>query len=453
MDRDGFVEISIGEDGMTATATFLPPMGSGRLLEPDVVDTLLESRNVVHGVDTEAIGEAVFFVNTERRIREAVVIARGTSPESARPAYYQLIASPTKSRPTWGSNERAEYKEVTLLPVVHQGEVVARLIPEKEGVPGISVTGAEIPYGTETVSALQPGDHTRLVDDQVVAEIGGQLQIRDNAFHIEDRLEITGGVGFETGSIEFPGDVVLRGEVKDGFHIWAGRSISSTVTVDVSEVYCRGDFASTAGIIGRGKALLRCGGKVQARFASSCFVESKSSVFLSNYSYQSHIGSQDRLATGKTGRIVGGVVTTANGIRAHALGNQASVPTLIRTGIDFIAERKLRLITEKHQAVTLRLQRLEAAAGDDPSDRQIDILHQLEDRRNRLAMEMGDVAGALDANEDAQVIADGPVYPGVRIQICRSTYVVDQVLSNVRFALDKASGQVVWHAITEEGEE
>ncbi|MEX2443289.1 MAG: FapA family protein [Alkalispirochaeta sp.] len=450
MDRDGFVEIFVGEDGMTVTATFLPPMGSGRLLEPDVVHTLLESRKIVHGVDTEAIGEAVFFVNTERRLREDVIIARGTPPESARPAHYELIASADKSHPSWGAEERAAYKKVSLLPVIHQGEVVARLNPEKAGIPGMTVSGAEIPFDTESVSQLQPGNHTRLVDDQVIAEIGGQLQIRDTAFHIEDRLEIGGTVGFETGSIEFPGDVVLRGEVKDGFHIWAGRSISSTVTVDVSEVYCRGDFVSTAGIIGRGKALLRCGGKVQARFASTCFVESKSSVFLDHYVYQSHIGSQDRLATGKTGRIVGGVVTTVNGVRAHALGNQASVATLVRTGIDFIAERKLRLITEKHQAVTLRLQRLEVAAGEDPSDRQIEILHQLEDRRNRLAMEMGDVAEALDANEDATVAADGPVYPGVRVQICRSSYQVEQVLTNVRFRLDKASGQVVWESLADE---
>ncbi|MFW5828007.1 MAG: DUF342 domain-containing protein [Alkalispirochaeta sp.] len=450
MDRDGFVEIFIGEDGMAVTATFLPPMGSGRLLEPDTVYTLLESRNIVHGVDQEAIGEAVFSVNTDRRLREEVIVARGTPPQSARPSYYELIAPVDKSRPSWSNDERAEYKNVTLLPVVHQGEVLARLIPEKEGIPGMSVTGDEIPFGTESVTQLQPGNNTRVVDDEVIAEIGGQLQLRDNAFHVEDHLEITGAVGFETGSIEFPGDVVLRGEVKDGFHIWAGRSISSTVTVDVSEVYCRGDFSSAGGIIGRGKALLRSGGKVQARFASTCFVESKSSVFLNSYVYQSHIGCQDRLATGKTGRIVGGVVTTVNGVRAHALGNQASVPTLVRTGIDFIAERKLRLITEKHQSVTLRLQRLEAAAGEDPSDRQLDILHQLEDRRNRLAIEMGEVAEALDANEDAQVAVDGPVYPGVRVQICRSTYVVEQTLTNVRFRLDKASGQVVWESLAEE---
>ncbi|MFW5693973.1 MAG: DUF342 domain-containing protein [Alkalispirochaeta sp.] len=450
MDRDGFVEISVGEEGMAVTATFLPPMGSGRLLEPDIVYTLLESRDVVYGIDDDAIGEAVFSVNTERRIREEVVVARGTPPQSARPSYYELVVAVDKSMPSWGNDERAEYKNVTLLPVVHQGEVVARQIPEKAGVPGVTVTGAEVPFGTEQVSPLQPGDHTRLVDDQVIAEIGGQVQIRDNAFHIQDQLEISGAVGFETGSIEFPGDVVLRGEVKDGFHIWAGRSISSTVTVDVSEVYCRGDFTSTAGVIGRGKALLRCGGKVQARFASTCFIESKSSVFLNSYAYQSHIGCQDRLATGKTGRVVGGVVTTVNGVRAHALGNQASVPTTVRTGIDFIAERKLRLITEKHQAVTLRLQRLTAVSGDDPSDRQLEILHQLEDRRNRLAIEMGDVAGALDANEDAQVEIDGPVYPGVRVQICRSTYVVDQTLTSVRFRLDKVSGQVVWEPRTDD---
>lgn len=453
MDRDGIVEIEISEDAMTVTATFMPPLGEGRLLDPDFVDTLLESRDVIAGIDYDAIGEAILAANTDHRMQENVVVARGVEPVAYRPAFYRIVAETGETKPTWSETDRVDHKEVSRLPVIHAGDVIAEHIPEREGVPGTNVRGEEIPFPTEAVESLQPGKNTRVMGESVIAEIGGQLQIRDGAFHVEDRLEISGTVGFGTGSIEFPGDVVLKGEVKDGFHVWAGKSIIASTTVDVSEIYCRGDFTSTAGVIGRGKALLRCGGKVQARFASMCFIESKSSVYLDQYAYQSRIGCQDRLAMGKNGRIVGGLVTAINGVRAHVLGNQANVPTVIRVGIDFIAERKLRLITEKHQAVTLRLQRLTEAAGENPSDRQLDILHKLEESRNKLAMQMGEVAGALDANEAAEVVCDSTVHPGVEVFVCRSRYVVEQELSNVRFVLEKETGRVIHRSLKEDSED
>ena len=446
MDRDGLLELTISEDGMTALGSFLPPVGEGRMLSPDYVDTVLESRGVVYGIDHEAIAEAVFTVNTDHHAREGVVLARGTAPLSARPSFFRILSQTQHSGEFSHHTDRIDYKEVSRLPVVHPGQVIAVKVDAVEGQAGTTVRGEEVPFQTQTIQQLVPGNHVRVVEHRAVAEIGGQLQVRDGAFHVEDRLEITGSVGYETGSIEFPGDVVLRGEVKDGFHIWAGRSVTAAGTVDVSEVYCRGDFSSTGGVVGRGKAILRSGGKVQARFISNCFVESKESVFIKQYAYQSHIGCQDRLATGNHGRIMGGVVTAANGLRCQILGNDAAAPTHARVGIDFIAERKLRLITEKYQAVSVKLQKLTAAAGDDPSDRQVDIIHHLEDRRNRLAMRMGEVAGALDANEEAEVVVDGDVFPGVQVQICRSTFAVTEQAHAVRFHLEKESGRVVMEA-------
>ena len=442
-DRDATVELTVSADGMEAHATMYPASGNGRMLEPDYIDSVMEVHGVVEGIDTEAIAEAMFAVNTEHRMREGLLVARGRQPVNARVAFWRVILDTGPREVTWGDTEQADYRQVTKLPVVHPGELVAKRIPEREGLVGITVRGEEIPFSVEQVDAPEPGDNIRVEEDSAYAEIGGQLQVVSGSFRVEDRLEISGEVGYETGSIEFPGDVILKGEIKDGFHIWAGRSVSALVTVDVSEIYCRGDFSSKMGIIGRGKALLRCGGKVQTRFVTSCHVESKESIYVDQYAYMSYLGCQDRLAMGKKGRLVGGTVTAVNGIRAFAIGNRAGVPTVVRAGIDFIAERKLRLIREKHQAVTLRLQRFSEMAGDDPNDRQLDILRHLEDRQNRLAVRMGEVAGALDANEDAEIVVDGTVFPGVVIQVCRATHRVETELSGARFRLEKASGHVL----------
>ncbi len=443
MDQNGLVELSVSEDYMIAYGDFLPPSGDGAPLAVDYVDSILESDGIIHGIDEAAIAEAVLFANTERRAKRGVVVARGTAPKSARPSFYRVLEeSPTRLK-AMEDAQRVDHKGLSRIPIVHAGDIIARLVPAEEGVPGMTIRGDEVPFETIAIDMLSPGKNTHVANAAVVAEVGGLLMKRDGRFFVEDRLEITGDVGYGTGSIEFPGDVVLKGEIKDGFHVWAGGSVQSSVTVDVSEIYCRDEFASTGGLVGRGKALLRCGGKVQVRFVGNCHVESMSSVYVKQYVYHSHIGCQDRFATGKKGQIIGGVVTAVNGLRCATLGNDANIPTLIRVGIDFIIERKLSLIKEKFIALKVRTQKLIDHLGDDPTDRQIDILQKLEEGRNLLATQMGELASALDTNEEAEVIVDGAVYPGVQVQICRASYTVVGELSHVRFVLEKSTGRIV----------
>lgn len=443
MDRDGYIELSVSADAMSVTGTFYPPQGEGRHLSPDYLEAILDARGVTFGIRTDEVAEVLFEVNTSRRIREDVLVASGTPPVAARPPFYQLLKIEDPARNTFQHDlDRVDHKSVSRLPVVRKGQQIARLVPAIEGQPGYTVRGDELPFSTLPVETIQPGNNTRVEDDAVIAEIGGQLQTRDGAFHVEDKLEISGDVGYETGSIEFPGDVTIKGEVRDGFHIWAGGGITAAGTIDVSEVYCRKDFTTNGGIVGRGRALLRSNGRVQCRFIGNCNVESKASIFVKQYIYHSQVGSLDRVAMGNRGRIIGGTTTAVEGIRCYTLGNTAHVPTVIRVGINFIVERKLRHCHEKQQATTTKLQKLTTALPDDPTDRQLDIIHRLEETRNSLMMEMGDLAGDLDRYEQAEVIVDGDIYPGVRIQICRATYEVDAKMSKTRFFLDKNGGRI-----------
>jgi len=443
MDRDARIEVLITEDGMSAIASFFPAIGTGRILDPDFVDSILESREIIHGIDRETIAEIIFDVNTGHHAREGVTIATGDPPRSYRPAFYRVLGE-LKNPPAFDLDaDRIDYRRISRLPVVHAGQTIARRIPEVEGVAGTTVRGEEVPFQRDEVAQLQPGKNTRTDSDRVVATVGGQLQVKNNEFFVEDRLEISGEVGYATGSVEFPGDVVLKGEVKDGFHIWAGGDVSAAGTVDVSEIYCRGSFEAVGGLVGRGKALLRAGGHVQARFIGNCYVESKASVYAKQYVYNSYLGCLDRLATGDKGRIVGGVVTAAQGVRCTGLGNDANALTTIRVGINFIAERKFRLSKEKHEKLSIKLTRLLEKLGDNPTDRQLDIVHRIEESRNRLTAQMGELAAEIDTAEDATVIVDGDVFPGVQIQICRATYTVEEKTKHVEFVLEKETGRVV----------
>ncbi len=444
IDRDAVLELTVSDDGMSVYGTFLPPIGEGQPFTPEYVDAVLENGGIVFGVLQQAVSEAIFACNTELRSVENVLIAEGSPPQSARPAYWDVSVATVHG----GSvNEpdalRVDYKKETHFQVVYSGDKLAVLVPPSEGVAGTDVYGKEISFSVEKVPSCEPGEHTRVDDDVAYAVVGGQLVITADEFHVEDHLLISGDIGYGTGSIEFPGNVSVKGEIKEGFHIWAAGDITADRTVDVSEIYCKGNFAGAGGIIGRGKSLLRAGGSVSVRFVGNCYVESKLSVKVTHYAYHARIGCLGSFSTEKGGRIIGGIITAAEGITCATLGNAAGIPTFVRVGIDFIAERKLRLNRERYRSITLRLQKLTERVGNDPSDRQLDILHRLEEERNKHTRALGVLAERLDVCEDAAVTVTGTVFPGVRIQICRAEYTVREVMKSAVFRLDKATGHIV----------
>ncbi len=445
MDRDGLLEISISPDGMSATADFLPEIGAGRPITQDYVESLLETREVLYGVEWELIQETIFQVTTDKRSKHDVVIAHGKPPRPERPEYYKVIGSDHLRDDSTGTKDRVDYKSQSRLSVVQAGQMIARKIPAQEGDPGYNIRGEEIPFSIEHVPSAVPGKNTREVKDKIVATVGGQLIQSERDFHVEDRIEISGAVGYETGSIEFPGDVVLKGDVQDGFHIWSGGNIEAYVTVDVSQVFCRRDFTSKGGLVGRGgKGLLRAGGRVQARFIGNCAVQSKSSVYVKDYVYHSRVSALDRLAMGKNGKIIGGTTTAAQGLRCKQLGNKAGITTVVRAGMDFVTERRHEVTRTKLEELSVRMSKLRAQlGGNDPTDRQLDILNRIEEARMKLTEQLATLIARLDINEEALIEVDGDVFPGVVVQICRATYTVEEPMAKVRFCLEKRTGRVV----------
>ena len=440
-DRDAYAELTVSDDAMKAHLSLYPAIGEGAILTMDYVHALLQGAEVLIGVDFETIGEALFKVNTERRAVENLLVARGETPVPARPEYYRIItAAPTPVVEVAG---RVDYRSSSRINIVQPGQTIARLVSAQEGVDGRTVRGDEIPAPTESVRQLRPGKNTRAVREFVVATVGGSLKTKDGEFFVEDCLEVAGAVGYETGSIEFPGDVVLRGGVKEGFHIWAGGSVTAKVTVDVSEIYCRKDFLAQAGLIGRKKRLLRAGGRVQAKFVGNCVIESKSSVFVQDYVYHSCVNALDRLAMGERGKIIGGSVTVGAGIRCYQLGNTAHIRTVVRAGIDFVSERRLTILRDKREKLASHVARLRASLTGEPTDRQLDILSRLEDAMLQVSTQMAELAETLDRTEDAAIVVEGPVRQGGLIQNCRATIDVDKQLNGVTFRLDKTTGRIV----------
>ncbi|MFW6214324.1 MAG: DUF342 domain-containing protein [Alkalispirochaetaceae bacterium] len=448
---DGYAEISVAEDRMSVLATFIPPRGEGEPITLDYIEAMLESHGIISGIKWEEIRDRVLEVNTEGKVIHGVLIAEGEPPIDEIPAHLRLRRELTRrleAPPPPPIDERgaADLRQVgTRVPIVivHRNDLLARVVEKRKGQPGSDVFGSPVAPTKREVSQISPGKNTRLTDGTLLATRSGRLQLSGGSVWVDEKLEIAGSVDYATGNIEFPGDVTLKGDIKDGFHVWAGGSVNAAGTVDVSQVYCKKTFVTPGGIIGRKERILRAGGQVSALFVEHCRIESKASIFIKEYAYHARLFALDRVVFGEEGKILGGQVVAAHGVSAQELGNDAGVPTEVVLGINFIGHRRLQSARDAFEKVQQELSRLERLREERESAALERRMVHLTELRLEYTRRMENLLEQVDRNEEAELLCRGTAYPGTVIRICRAELLVTEPIVAHRFRLDKLSGRIL----------
>ena len=452
---DGYVEVTVAEDGMSARATFYPHAPGGQPVTRGYVEQMLKHAGVFHGVDWDAVDEAVNACSNEGEPRQDFVIARGTAPKPHVPAHYTLygtLAGKRSAIDEAGRDPAGVLRRHHELPVVLAGHTVAELEPDRPGEFGVDVSGEYVVFGEDEPEPLSSGENTSDRGDRIVAEESGLLRIDGGKISVEQDLALSCDIDNATGDISFPGNLSLSGTVHDGFGLWIGGDLATKEVLDAHEVFCRGQLTAVGGIIGKQHGLVRSRGKVRAKFVESCTVESKSAVYVERSTYNADILSLDRVVTGKHGKLVGGEIRAAHGVTAEEIGNDAEIHTVIAVGTDFIIGRKLKQVKGKIESLQLEIDRVDKRMAAHPS-------RELEERRLRLAEKrqeytviLSNLVGKLDRDEHAKVVARSTVHRGSIIEICRATFVVEETRGPTTFRLDTTSGRIVVES-PEEGEE
>lgn len=452
---DGYVEITVAEDGMSAWASFSPHTPGGKPVTRGYVEQVLKYAGVSHGVDWDAVDEAVGACSEEGEPRNEVVVARGTAPKPHVPAHYTLTEAFAAKRNMIDEAARdpvGALRRHHELPVVLAGHTVAELEPDRPGEFGVDVSGEYIPFGEDEPERLGSGENTAERGERIVAEQSGLLRVAGGEISVDHDLTLSCDVDNATGNISFPGSLTLTGTVHDGFALWIGADLTTKEVLDAHEVFCRGKLTALGGIIGKQQALVRSRGKVRTKFVESCTVECKSAVYVERSTYNADIFALDRVVTGKHGKLVGGEIRSAHGVAAEEIGNRAEIRTVIAVGADFIIERKLQQVKSKIEKLQAEIDHLGGRLATHPSQ-------ELEERRLRLAetrqeytVILSNLVGKLDRDEHATVVARSTVHRGTIIEICRATFVVEETRGPTTFRLDAASGRILVESPEEGGD-
>ena len=443
---DGLVAISISRDEMLVHANFQPPTGDGKPLLLEQVQSVVEGAGIVLGVDWEGIKGCLQTCNEERKDIRDMVIARGKKPIDQIPPFLVLSDKLVSKEKKEAIGARVDFKETSLFTLVKKGEELAALVPEQNGVMGTTVRGTAVAFGRQRVPFPRPGKNTVWDKGRVIAQCDGRFQVAADSFWVDEILDILGDVDLRVGNIDFPGDVVIRGEIRDGFAVKAGKSILCTGCIGAARIECGGDLVTQQGIVGKEKAVIRVGGTVEAKFLESCTLDADGPVRVRTSILNCSIHTKDRVEMGgERGMIIGGIVKAQNGVSAVQIGTERGPRTEIHCGIDFKVEQKLVWIRDRNIALAFKLREIEAKMKS--STRAKEVLSPLQAKIKAAIHQLNENAGALvsglSRNEEAAVSIRGGVYPGTYVGICHVSHFITRRLRSISFRLDKGKGKVI----------
>ncbi len=232
-----------------------------------------------------------------------------------------------------------DYRERGRIPKVQAGDLLAAKIPMKTGEPGIDIYNNPIPAPEAQDVQLQCGQGARLSDDgmELYAQIDGQPHVAvGGAVCVFAELTIDGDVNFTTGNIDFDGNVIVKGSVKNGFSVKCGHLFATEISG--AAIFALGDVIVSEGI---SNADIKTEGDVKARFVTGSNIKSFGSVMIDKEIIDSKIRSSAKFLSERC-KIISSFVSAKMGIAAKQIGTDVSSACRIHAGMDENVKKRIQ---------------------------------------------------------------------------------------------------------------
>ena len=443
--KDGYAEITVMGEAMSASASFYPPITGGAFLNYPNFAAKLEENGIVAGVLSDLIQESILRANSTHEPVKDVIIAQGTPAIPEIPEHFVIRKDLLDRKPEIDPNvARVDWHSISAFSIVQLKEPIARRIAKTDGKQGTHIYGKPIKAPVRQMQVFSAGANVIEHEKGLFAGRNGRLAIDSKGeISIEEVLVLKNGVDFNTGNITFPGDVILHGKIADGFKVYAGGSFVANEVVDVSEIVCKKDMIAQAGIEGRSKGAIRIGGNLTAKYIQNCRVAVRGDINVSGSIILSKVYSMGMIHMGESGKIVGCECIVIGGVQAFDIGNARGAKTYIRCGTDFTVQQELDIANEQLKVLAVKLQKAEEMYKEEPLP---DIQKHIEDLKTlkaEITSKIPTYLSKIDKNDAGFIEVRGSVYPGTELEICHVPYTVTKIQKQVVFRLDKSRGAII----------
>jgi len=332
ISADAKVRVFTDSSRMTGFAYCLAPAGEGAHITEDAFTRALRDYGIVHGTDRDTISKIV----EERLYYRLFIIARATAPVKGKDG--QVIDHFAREQELHlQEDERGnvDYKNTNIFQSVRAGEVVCDLVYPEDGIDGRDIMGKLLPAEKGAMPPVPKGKNISVSKDglALVADEDGDISFQHGLFRVEPRLVIPGNVDNSTGNVRFAGDIVIQGDIRSGFEVTAGGTLTVTGLAEGAVLSAKGDIILEKGMRGNGAGSITTEGSVYSCFLEQAKIFAKGSVHsdvIINCNIQS---GGDILAVSGKGILMGGTLKASGCVEAKRIGSRSETNTIIKIGV------------------------------------------------------------------------------------------------------------------------
>ncbi|MCD4674777.1 MAG: FapA family protein, partial [Desulfobacula sp.] len=270
------------------------------------------------------------------------VVARGIAPSVGKPAeiiYHFNIES--DSAGIINEDGSIDFKARGDSPFVKKGQLLAEKKPMEQPKSGIDIFGETLLVGDVDDVPLEGGEGVELSEDELklTATLTGQpsIDIKGVISGLES-FTVKGDVDFKTGNINFNGNVIVKGTIKEGFLVECEELTANEINGGIIKI--RGDLKVSNGIV---NANIQTQGSVQAKFLNKSKLYGYGDIMITREIMESYIAVSGGL-NNEAGRITACTIAARKGMSVKQIGTEKSDYSTLKAG----ADDHIRWIAEKY---------------------------------------------------------------------------------------------------------
>ncbi len=430
-------EISVDPNLTTAFMTVSAPQNGGLDITMDKIRAAIDEKNISYGIFEDSLQSIV----DDKRYEENICIARWKAPVDGIDGEIRYhFDKSTVIAPTEDEHGTVDYKNLGLVKNTLTGTVIADISMPTEGEPGKDICGKTVHQHIGVPARVNLGSGTALTEDglQVIAAVDGNLCYANGAFCVNEELLIKGDVDVASGNIDFIGNVIIKGNVCEGYSVTSKKNITVNGTVTGATLTAEGDISVKTGII---NSTVDCKGNIRMGFCENSNVRCDNNVEAQSFVGGEVYAGKEIFASGK-GVMMGGKYTALENIEAATIGSEGYAKTVITVGNNAVLTEEKEELVRKNEVledkfdqlgkILTTLTELAKAAKLTPEREQMKVeamksRFQIQGEMKRNQLRITEIERTLEMKQNLSVSCRREFYPGVLIRINSFVYTVNVV--------------------------
>ena len=424
-------QIDVAPDKMSATVRLYSASDKGTNLDEADIKNALSAKGVVYGVKEDVIADLI----ANPRYCEDIVVAEGKAPGESTDGYVEYLFNTDRNqRPTLLEDGSVDFFHLNVLQGCAQGQEVAKLHPSVRGEDGLSVDGTRVRARDPKEAAFKYGNNISVSEDgkSLISQVDGNVSLISGQVFVNTSMQFD-NIGTATGNIDFDGSVVITGNIDTNFEVRVKGDVTVNGVIEGAYVEAGGNIIVARGVNGMGKAVLKAGGNIIAKYLENVNAVAGGYISSEAIMHSTISAGGDIIVDGRKGVLSGGHATAGGVVEVKNLGSEMANDTVVEVGMSPQIKREIMELrnqaAEKQKTLdsimpVLNSMAMKVRSGTALTDEQKKYVGQLmaaqkstDSELANIMIRLNDLESKFDVDTPTEVKVRGTAYPGARVCI------------------------------------